>query len=78
MAEFLLWLQRFRTWVFNILAAVVIVIPDILAALAGNDWSAIVPREYMPYVTAGIVIVNVLLRPRPASTAAERKKAVEQ
>lgn len=66
MSDFLLWLRRFRTWVFNVLAAVVIVIPDILAGLAGNDWSAIVPTRYTPYVTMIIVVVNVLLRPRPA------------
>lgn len=74
MADFLRWLKRFRTWVFNILAAVVIVIPDILQALAGNDWSGVVPSRFMPYVTAAIVIVNVLLRPRPAAVKEKPKE----
>lgn len=62
-----LFLKRFRTWLFNIAAAVVVVLPEIIAALAGHDWRAIVPAEYMPYVTAAIIIVNVMLRPRPAA-----------
>lgn len=64
-----LWafLRRFRTWLFNIAAAILVVIPEIIAALAGHDWRAIVPAEYMPYMTAAIIVVNVMLRPRPAS-----------
>lgn len=73
MAAFLLWLQRFRTWIFNIVAAVVVVLPDLLNALAGYAWSDVVPARYMPYVTMLIVVVNVLLRPRPASVRPKEK-----
>lgn len=64
-----LWvaLRRFRTWVFNILAALVVVLPEIIAGLAGHDWGGVIPAQFMPYVTAAIIIVNVLLRPRPAA-----------
>lgn len=64
-----LWigLRKFRTWVFNILAALIVVLPDIISGLAGHDWSGIVPPGYMPYVTAAIIVVNILLRPRPAA-----------
>lgn len=64
-----LWiaLRKFRTWVFNIVAALVVVLPDIISGLAGHDWNGVIPAGYMPYVTAAIIIVNILLRPRPAA-----------
>lgn len=72
-----LWvkLQRFRTWVFNILAAVVVVIPEMLQGLAGHDWGGVLPARYMPYVTAVVIVVNVLLRPRPARLKEEIEEA---
>lgn len=67
LAELWVAIKRFRTWVFNILAALVVVLPDIIAGLASNNWNGIIPAHYMPYVTAAIIVVNVLLRPRPAA-----------
>ena len=67
MADLWAFLRRFRTWLFNILAALVVVLPEVVSALAGHDWRAIVPPEYMPYVTAAIIVINVLMRPRPAA-----------
>lgn len=63
-----LWnaVRRFRTWIFNVAAAIVLVLPDILNALVGYNWGAILPPSYLPYVTIVILVVNVLMRPRPA------------
>lgn len=59
-------LRRWRTWIVNGLAALLLVLPDVLNALAGFDWSGIVPARYMPLVTLAIIILNVWMRPRPA------------
>lgn len=60
---------RWRTWIVNTLAAVLLVLPDILNGLVGYDWSAVVPINYMPYVTLAILILNIWMRPRPAAMA---------
>lgn len=60
------FLIRWRTWIVNSAAAIVIVLPDILYALLGFNWGEIIPQEYMPYVTLIILILNVWMRPRPA------------
>lgn len=62
-----LWerLRRYRTWVFNAVAGLLIS-PDLCLALVGYDWSLIIPPRFMPYVTLAIIIINVLMRPRPA------------
>lgn len=73
LADFVHWLKRFRTWVFNIIAALVVVLPDLVSALAGHDWSGIVPPRYMPYMTAAIIVINVLMRPRPAVVKVKEK-----
>lgn len=58
--------RRFRTWIFNVLAAVVLFLPDLVNAFAGFNWGTVVPPQYMPYVTVAVIVVNVLMRPRPA------------
>lgn len=58
--------RRWRTWILNGAAAVVLVLPDVLAALSGFDWGSVVPAKYLPYVTLAIIVLNVWMRPRPA------------
>jgi len=65
------FIVRWRTWLVNVLAGLLLVLPDILTALLGFDWSLIVPKAYMPYVTLAIILVNILMRPRPAVRAAD-------
>lgn len=62
-----LWetLVRWRTWVANSFFAVLIT-PDLILALLGFDWGLIIPREFMPYVTLLVIVLNVWMRPRPA------------
>lgn len=58
-------LRRWRTWIFNIVTGLVI-LPDLILALAGFNWGVIVPLPYMPYVTLSVLVINVLMRPRKA------------
>ncbi|MDW9880479.1 hypothetical protein GOA90_25155 [Sinorhizobium meliloti] len=59
-------LRRWRTWIVNTLAAVLLILPDILAALSGFDWGSVVPAKYLPYLTLAVIVLNVWMRPRPA------------
>lgn len=58
--------RRWRTWIFNVMASILLVLPEILTAALGVDWSGILPDGWMPYVTIIVIVVNVLMRPRPA------------
>lgn len=76
-------LRRWRTWIFNVLAALVLFLPDILQALAGFNWGSIVPPQYLPWVTLAIVIVNIWMRPRAAAIPSDpevqaRRRAREE
>ena len=78
-----LWetLVRFRTWLVNAIF-LVLVTPELLVALLGFDWSTVIPARYMPYVTLAVIVLNVWMRPRPASVASDPevqvKKAIQQ
>lgn len=65
MRNFIRTLRRWRTYVFNAIAALLIS-PDLYLALVGYDWSLIIPPRLMPYVTLAIILINVLMRPRAA------------
>jgi hypothetical protein len=69
---------RFRTWLFNVLALVLLVGPDLIVALLGYHWADIVPAKYMPLVTLAIIVINVLMRPRPASIASDPEVQVRK
>lgn len=58
--------RRWRTWIVNVLAAVVLFLPDLLNALAGFDWGSIIPHQYLPYITLALIVVNIWMRPRAA------------
>lgn len=59
-------LRRWRTWIVNALAGLLLVLPDLVSAFAGYNWNGIVPEQYMPYVTLAIIVLNIWMRPRPA------------
>lgn len=67
-----LWdkLVRWRTYVVNFLFAVLLA-PELVTALLGFDWGAILPPRVMPYVTLAIIIANIWMRPRPADRASD-------
>lgn len=64
-------LARWRTWLFNAIAAIIVLLPDIATALVGYNWGDIVPPKYMPLVTLGIIVANIWMRPRPAVLAGD-------
>ena len=60
------YLVRFRTWVVNIVLALMVVAPDLLNA---PEVLAVFPAEYQRYVVAAGFILNIWMRPRPAVMA---------
>lgn len=67
MKRILKTVARWRTWLFNTLAGAVILVPEIVQALAGfGYWGDIIPKKYMPLFTLFVLVVNVIMRPRPA------------
>lgn len=54
---------RFRTWIVNLLLAVMLVAPDLLNS---PEVLAVFPAEWQRYVLAAGFLANILMRPRPA------------
>lgn len=61
-----LWdiIVRLRTWVVNGGAAFLVLILPLLGA---PEIMAVVPTEYHRYIIAAAFVINIMLRPRPAS-----------
>lgn len=72
MAKLWEYVLRWRTWIVNVLFGVIIS-PDLILALLGFDWGAVIPERWMPYVTLAVVVLNVWMRPRPAVIAKDLK-----
>jgi predicted cobalt transporter CbtA len=66
-------LVRFRTWVVNLLAAALIVLPELLNA---PEVLAVIPPSYQKWVFLAALLLNIWMRPRPAVMAkdSEAKK----
>jgi hypothetical protein len=58
-------LVRWRTWLVNIFASLLIVLPELLNA---PEVLAVIPVEYQKYVFVGALLLNILMRPRAATT----------
>jgi hypothetical protein len=54
---------RFRTWIVNLVFALMIVAPELLNS---PEVLAVIPAEYQRYVLAAAFLVNIWMRPRPA------------
>ena len=65
--------RRWRTWIFNTVAALLVGLPDLMNSLAGVDWHSFVPPKYMWAPTLAIILVNIAMRPRPAVLPHEAK-----
>ncbi|CAD7036256.1 hypothetical protein RHAB21_02502 [Pseudorhizobium halotolerans] len=63
MTEFLKTLARWRTWVVNAILVLITLAPEILNA---PEILAVVPQDYQRYFLAGLFVLNIWLRPRPA------------
>jgi hypothetical protein len=68
-----LWesLVRFRTWLFNGIGALVILILPLLGA---PEVMAVIPPEHQKWVIAAAFIINLWMRPRPAVIAKDVAK----
>lgn len=58
-------LVRWRTWLVNVFASLLIVLPELLNA---PEVMAVIPVEYQKYVFVGALLLNILMRPRAAAT----------
>lgn len=56
-------LVRFRTWVVNLFAAALLILPELLNA---PEVIAVVPIQYQKYVFVAALLLNIWMRPRPA------------
>jgi hypothetical protein len=54
---------RLRTWIFNLVLAVLFVMPEILNS---PEVLAVIPAEYQRWFLVGAFLVNIWMRPRPA------------
>lgn len=56
-------IARWRTWVLNVLLVFATLAPEILNA---PEILAVVPQEYQRMFLAGLFLLNIWMRPRPA------------
>lgn len=64
------YIIRFRTWIVNVLFAVLLT-PEVVMLLLGANWGSIIPEPYINYITIAIPIINIWMRPRPAVIASD-------
>jgi predicted cobalt transporter CbtA len=57
---------RFRTWIVNVVASLLILLPELLNA---PEVLAVIPQQYQKYVFVAALILNIVMRPRPAAMA---------
>lgn len=58
------WIVKFRTWLVNGVGTFIVLIAPILGA---PEIQAVIPKPYLPYVIAAVFLINIWMRPRPAS-----------
>lgn len=66
-------IARWRTWIVNAIAALLVVLPDVMNAFSGYDWSAVIPQKYMWIVTLAVIVLNIWMRPRPAVLPSDKE-----
>lgn len=57
------WVIRLRTWIVNLALALLVLLPEIANS---PEILAIVPKEFQRYFLAGLFLLNIWMRPRPA------------
>lgn len=63
MTSILKMVARWRTYVVNLILAFLVMAPEILNA---PEILAIVPQDYQRMFLAGLFLLNIWMRPRPA------------
>lgn len=71
MAKIIETIARWRTWIVNMVLAALTVAPELLNA---PEILALVPQDYQRYFLAGLFLINIWLRPRPAVLPSEVKE----
>ena len=66
---------RFRTWLANLLFALLIVAPDLLNS---PEVLAVIPAEYQRWVIATGFLLNIWMRPRPAVISTDLEASVSR
>ena len=68
-----LWdfLVRWRTWLANVVGAVLLALPDLLALLNSSELMAVLPAGWQKWLALALLIINIWMRPRPAVRAAD-------
>lgn len=59
---------RLRTWLFNIVLALLFIAPEILNS---PEILAIIPAEYQRWFLVAAFLVNIWMRPRPAVVSSD-------
>lgn len=68
-------LVRWRTWLVNVSASLLILLPELLNA---PEVIAVIPVEYQKYVFVGALLLNILMRPRAAATKSDPEVQVRE
>ena len=66
-------LVRFRTWLVNLFASALILLPELLNA---PEVLAVIPQQYQKYVFVAALLLNIVMRPRPATMAKDLEAVV--
>lgn len=61
-------LVRWRTWLVNTFGALLMLLPEVLNA---PEVLAVIPTSYHKWVFVSVMLLNILMRPRPASIATD-------
>lgn len=62
---------RWRTWLANVIGAVLLALPDLLLFLNSSELMAILPTGYQKWLALGLLVINIWMRPRPAVRAGD-------
>lgn len=68
-------LVRWRTWLVNVFASLLIVLPELLNA---PEVLAVIPVQYQKYVFVGALLLNILMRPRAAAAKSDPEVQVRE
>lgn len=68
-------LVRWRTWLVNLFASLLILLPELLNA---PEVIAVIPVQYQKYVFVAALVLNIIMRPRPAVMADDLEASVSR
>jgi len=66
---------RLRTWLFNIVLALLFIAPEVLNS---PEILAIIPAEYQRWFLVSAFLLNIWMRPRPATVATDPEVQVKE